>query len=72
MAAKPARGKKSYATAKAAIKHPSTIASRSAGSGQLVTVVLKSRGGKSVTVSPAAAKVLQQTEELRERVSRDW
>lgn len=72
MAAKPGKGKKSFATAKSAIKHPSTTVSRSAGSGRLVTVVLKSRGGKSVTVSPAAAKVLQQTEELRERVSRDW
>ncbi|CAM3307120.1 hypothetical protein PSET11_03239 [Arthrobacter ulcerisalmonis] len=68
----PGRAKKSFTTSKPAIRSPATAASRDAASGQYVTVVLKSRGGKTVTVSPAAAKVLKQTEELRERVSRDW
>ena len=43
-----------------------------ATAGKLVTVVLKSRGGKTVAVPPAAAKVLKETEELREQVSKNW
>lgn len=58
---------------KAAVKRSAgTIAREGASSGAFEKVTLKSRGGKTVSVSPAAARVLRATEELRETVSRDW
>lgn len=55
----------------AAVRHPRSTATQSTKSGRFVTVELKSRG-KTVTVSPEAAKVLQAAEELRKSVSKDW
>jgi len=63
---------KNYVLAKSAKKHPSRTVTERSSTGTLVNVVLKTRDGKTVSVSPAAAKVLEQTEVLRQKVSRDW
>lgn len=53
-------------------RNPGTTVRESPRGGSFETVVLKSRGGKTVSVSPAAARVLRATEELRETVSKNW
>lgn len=61
-----------FASTGAAKRSSGEVGRHGLSSGALEKVTLKSRGGKTVSVSPAAARVLRATEELRETVSKDW
>lgn len=52
-------------------RHSRSGVTQNADTGRYETVELKTRG-KTVKVSPAAAKVLRAAEELRVSVSKDW
>lgn len=55
----------------AADRHARVGTTRNADTGRYETVELKTRG-KTVKVTPAAAKVLRAAEDLRVSVSKDW
>lgn len=60
-----------FISSSTAKRHPRSSSARNVETSQYETVELKTRG-KTVKVTPAAAKVLRAAEELRVSVSKDW
>jgi hypothetical protein len=60
-----------YGATGAVDRHAPVGTTRNADTGRNETVELKTRG-KTVRVTPAAAKVLRAAEDLRVSVSKDW